>query len=268
MRTLELLRLLVRRHAGFVLACAALLGVFQVLLAAAISAANVGGAIQLLLQSMPPLVRAALENAFFGGLSTRGLLAFGWSHPISLAAGGAVAIGLGARAVAGEAESGALELLMAQPLRRGAYLATQSGFALVALALVAAAGGAGSALGQRLFGVAGAPAAAMLRLTAVYAALQAAWFAVALALSAGARDGGRVAALAFQLALASYIVEVIGRFWSVAAPAQRWSLYHWFAAQDILVAGAPVARPLLVLAAVTVAGLALAAWRFARRDLP
>jgi ABC-2 type transport system permease protein len=268
MSAASLLRLLARRHGAFVLACGALLALFQVLIGAAIGAVDVEGALGAVLRSLPLLVRDVLAEQMFGGLTERGLQAFGWSHPIAQALGAAVAVRLGARAVAGECENGMMETLLAAPLSRGGYLAAQVGFALSALALVAAAGVAGSALAQAAFGLVPVGAATFARLGADYAALQADWFALTLALSAGAREGGRAASAGFLLALVSYLVSVVGRLWDPMAPLLPWSLFTRFEPRRLLLDQAVPVRDEAVLLAVLAAGVAWAAWRFRRRDLP
>ena len=264
----NLLRSLAARHAAFVAVSGLLLAAFQYLICAAVASVDVSGAIAKLLDSLPPMLQTMVSATLFGGLSEHGLLAFGWNHPIAQAIGAAVAIVLAARAVAGEAETGAIELLLSQPLSRGRYFAAQAGFALAALALLTLAGLGGTLLGQRVFHVTPFAGIALARLGVDYLLLQCAWFGITLLLSAFGREGGRVASAGFLVALASYIVQVIGQLWERAAFLAPYTLQHYLRPQEILVKGAGVAEPAAVLLAVTLVS-ALAAWlRFRRRDLP
>ena len=264
----NLLRSLVTRHAAFVALSSLFLAVFQYLICAAVASVDVSGALGKLLESLPPMLQSMLSATLFGGLSVHGLLAFGWNHPIAQALGAAVAIVLAARAVAGEAETGAIELLLSQPLSRGRYFAAQAGFALAALALLSLVGLGGTLLGQRVFHVEPFAAAALARLGWNYLLLQCAWFGIALLFSAFGREGGRVASAAFLVALASFIVQVIGQLWERAAFLGPYALPHYFQPQDILVKGAGIAKPVAVLLGVTLVTTAAAWWRFRRRDLP
>jgi ABC-2 type transport system permease protein len=265
---LTLLRLLTVRRAQFLALCGFFLGGFQYLICAAVGSADVGGALQTLVQSLPPFVQDLVASQFLGGLSERGLLAFGWNHPISHALGTAAAIVLGSRAVAGESESGALELLASQPLSRGRYLRTQVVFAFVALALVSLVGIAGTTAGMRVQHLEPFGGSQLLRLGSNFYLLLCAWYAISLVLSVIGREGGRVAGIAFLVALLSYIGQAIGRMWKAAAFVLPWSLHDYFAPQTLLLGTASVVRPLVTLFAVTVAGVSLAAWRYQRRDLP
>lgn len=263
-----LLHLLALRHAPFVAACALLLAAFEYLICTAVFAANVSGALQAIIDSLPPLMQNLVATQFLGGLSERGLLAFGWNHPIAHALGTAPAIVLGARAVAGECEMGTLELLLAQPFSRGRYLATQACFALLALALLALVGVAGTLVGLRVQQQSPFAVPRLLGVGGNFVLLLWAWYAVTLALSAGMREGGRAAGIAFLLALLSYTGQVIGRVWPAASFLLPWTLHDYYSPPALLLGAASLARPALVLGAVTAGGLGLGAWRFRRRDVP
>lgn len=264
----NLLRLLAVRHAAFLATSAVLLGLFQYLICAAVASVDVSGALQVVMQSVPPLLRGLVETQVFGGLTPRGLLAFGWNHPVAHALGTAPAIVLAARAVAGEAERGTIELELAQPLRRATYLAVQVGFAACALALVTLTGIAGTLIGQRVFGLPGFRPGVVAALGLDYLLLQFTWFGITLLISAWGREGGRVAAIGFLVALVSYFAQVIGQLWERASFVLPFTLHDYFSPRDLIVEGASVVRPALVLLAVSVACVCAAWWRFATRDLP
>jgi ABC-2 type transport system permease protein len=266
--TLNLLRLLGWRHAGYMVGSALLHGLFQYLICAAVASADVGGALQALMSSLPPILRSLVSSQLFGGLTPQGLMAFGWNHPIAHALGTAVAIILGSRAIAGESETGAMELLLSQPISRPRYLAACVGFALGALALVSVGGIVGTVAGQRGFGLEGFEVPALAKLGANFFLLQCSWFGITLMLSAFGREGGRVASGSFLIALLSYLAQVIGRLWERAAFVLPYTLHDYFSPQAILVQGEGIARPAVVLAAVVVGTVGIACWRFQQRDLP
>lgn len=263
-----LLRLLVLRHTPFVAACALLLAAFEYLICTAVFAANVSGALQAIIESLPPMMQSLVATQFLGGLSERGLLAFGWNHPIAHALGSAPAIVLGARAVAGECEHGTLEMLLTQPLSRGRYLGTQACFAFLALALLALLGVAGTLAGLRVQQQVILTTQQLLRVGVNFVLLLWAWYAVTLAVSAGMREGGRAAGAAFLVALLSYTGHVIGQVWPAASFLPPWTLHGYYSPPALLVGAGSLARPALVLGAVTVAGVGLAGWRLQRRDVP
>ncbi len=264
----NLFRLLVTRHATFVAATAVLLALFQCLICAAVASVDVAGALTTLMQSVPPLFQSFAASQLFGGFSRSGLLAFGWLHPIAQALGAALAITLGAQAVAGAVQNGTIELTLGQPLSRRAYLSAHVIFGLLSLVAVTLAGIAGTVIGQRAWGLEPIAAGRLLRFAIDYFLFQAAWFAIALFLSALGREAGRVGLLTFLLAIVSYLVHVIGSMWGAWKPLVPWTLHAYFRPQEILVQGAGVAKPAAVLLIVTVVCLAGAWLRFLRRDLP
>jgi beta-exotoxin I transport system permease protein len=259
---------LLRRQGPFLAVNAFLLGLFQFLICTAVSATDIGTALETLFQSLPPLMQAAIGTQFPGGLSAPGLLAFGWNHPVAHALGLAVAIVLATRAVAGEIETGSLEFLLSQPMSRAEYLGTHVAFGLLALALLSLAGMAGTRLGQAVFHMEPFPPGRLLALMLNYFVLQAAWFGVTLAFSAFGREGGRVTRLGFLVAVGSYFVQAIGQLWSDAGILLPWTLHHYFSPQGILIRGTSALRPVATLLAVTVASVGTATWRFLERDLP
>jgi ABC-type transport system involved in multi-copper enzyme maturation permease subunit len=263
----SLLRYLTRRSWRFVLVSAGILGAFEYLVCAIVTTVDLSGAIQEVLKSAPPFFSAMLGEQF-AGLTLRGILAFGWNHPVAHAAGAAVAIVLGARAFAGEVEQGAIELLMTQPVSRASYYSANLLFGIVSLWLLTLVGVGAMFLGQRVFDVATFTAPELLTLGFNFWLLQLAWYTLTLAFSAFAREGGRVASIAFFVALLSYLVRAIGTVWDPAAVALPYSLYSYYSPQEILVEQTLKASSLVVLAIVAVAGAVVAAWQFARRDLP
>ena len=89
---INLLLYLAWRERWFILFSLLLLGSFEFLLCALVSSANVSGALEELLRSLPPAIKVLLENQAYDGLSNRGILAFGWNHPVAQALGTALAI--------------------------------------------------------------------------------------------------------------------------------------------------------------------------------
>jgi ABC-type transport system involved in multi-copper enzyme maturation permease subunit len=264
----NLLRLLLARHGAYVLVSGLLLGGFQWLLCAVVASTDVSGALDLLVQSLPPMMQSVVAEQLLGGFSKTGLMAFGWGHPIAQALGAALAIVLATQAVAGESEAGTIELTLGQPFARGRYLAAHVVFALAALAAVTLAGLAGTVAGARFYGLEPFRLAALARLGLDFVALQAALLGLTLMFSAFGREGGRVALLGFLVALVSYLVHVIGTMWDAWKPLVPWTLHAYYVPKDILVDGAGVARPVATLLAVALGGVLVAWARLRRRDLP
>jgi ABC-type transport system involved in multi-copper enzyme maturation permease subunit len=265
---LNLLRRLTARHALFLAVSIILLGGFEYLICALVSTVDISGAAGQIIKSLPPSLRSMLGEEFLGGLTTRGILAFGWNHPIALALGAAIAIVLATRGIAGEIENGAMELMLSQPLSRMNYFAAHVGFALLALATLSLSGWLGTAIGQHVFDLNAFAPGNLFRLVVNFFLLQSAWLGITLLLSVFGRERGRVAGAAFFLALISYLVQVIGRLWPAAAFLLPFSLYTYYSPPALLVESRPVGKSLVILFSAIAVSLGSAAWRFQRRDIP
>jgi len=263
----SLLRLLVARNRVPLTLSAVLFCGFEVLICAVVTTLDVQSVLQNVMKSTPPFF-SSLIGEQFGGLTLRGLLAFGWNHPVILALGSATAIILGSRAVAGEIDQGAIEILLTQPLSRMRFYAAHFLFGATALALLTLAGIAGTLIGQRVYDIDPFSARDLALLGALYWLLNLAWFAVSLAVSSRGREGGTAAMTVFFLALASFLVNAIGsilKSWEVALP---YSLYTWYSPRQILVDPVPQTTSIAVLASVAIVAAITGALLFQRRDLP
>jgi ABC-type transport system involved in multi-copper enzyme maturation permease subunit len=264
---LNIARRQLERHWMFLAVAMVVLAGFELFLCAMVASVDVEAAFEQIAQFAPPIFRAMLEQNFGGG-SPAAVLSFGWNHPVAHALLTAVAITLPARAIAGEVENGAIELVMAQPVSRARYFAAHVLTGLGALAAMLAAGLAGTILGQHVFSLEpfGAARLAALFLNALL--LQLAIYAVTLLASAFGREAGRVAIVGVLFAVLSYLVSAVATLWSKAAFAKPYSLHGYFDPREILVQGHLAPGSVAILAAVTVVAMAAAFVGFARRDLP
>ena len=264
---INIVRRQLERNWPFLLAVMLVLGGFEFLLCAMVATVNVEEMFTQMSNMMPPLFRAMIEQNMPGGRPA-GVLAFGWNHPVAHALLTAVAIAPPVQAIAGEVESGAIELVLAQPISRARYLAAHLAFGTGALAAVLGAGVAGTALGQAVYSLDafGWPRLAELFVNGLL--LQLAIYGVTLAISAFGREGGRVALAGVLVAVVSFLVNAVATLWSKAEFARPWSLHHYFDPREVLVNGHLAAASIVTLGAIAIAGIAVASLRFERRDLP
>jgi ABC-type transport system involved in multi-copper enzyme maturation permease subunit len=264
---LNLVRRELARNGIFLAAAMIVLGAFEYLICAIVASVDIEKAFAQITQFAPPLFRAMIEQNIPAG-SPAAVLSFGWNHPIVHALLTAVAIALPARAIAGEVESGAIELVLAQPVSRGEYFGAHLLVALVALSLVLGAGLLGTVVGQRVYALDAFGATSLAKLFANALLLQLAIYALTLLASAYGREAGRVALVGVLVAVLSYLVNAVAMLWSKAQFAKPYSLHGYFDPREILVQGNLAMSSVLVLGAVAAFALAAAFAQFARRDLP
>lgn len=176
-----------------------------------------------------------------------------------------VAIGAGARAIAGEEESRTLDLLLSTPARRAEVLGSKA-VALAGLLL---------ALGVVVFVavlVVGPPFdltvdAGPLAAASLMLALLAIAFG-SIALAVGAATGHRAAAIAVttSVAVLMYILNVLGGTVAALEPVRPLSLFRWYMAPPLLSGGLEPANA-MVLVGVSAVAYAVAHVTFGRRDL-
>jgi ABC-2 type transport system permease protein len=263
---LNVIRRQLERNAVFLAIAGVMLGAFEFVLCAVVASMDVQGAFTQMTQFAPPMFRTMIEETLMGG-SPKGVLAFGWNHPVAHALLTAVAIALPARAIAGEVESGVIELVLAQPLSRSQYFAAQLLFGLAALSAVLACGVLGTVFGQAVFAL--EPFG--WRLAPLFAAmllLQLAIYGVTLLASSMGREAGRVALVGVFVAVLSFLVNAVATLWSKAEFAKPFSLHGYFDPREILLKDHVPATALVVLGGIAVLTLVAAFHRFLRRDLP
>jgi ABC-2 type transport system permease protein len=264
----NIVRLLIRRYASFAVMTTLLFAGFEFIIPAVIATLDVSAILGDVLARLPPVLAAGLGQQMFGGLGTAGLIGFGWNHPVAHAAGTALAVVLGARAVAGEIETGTLELVLAQPITRGGWLAANVMVAGMALASFCLLGVFGTALGARVFEIEPISFAALLQVGVNLFLLLSALFTASLLASTFHRESGPALAIGFLLAVGSFLVNAIAALWPAAAFLEPYALHSYYMPREVLTSGSLQPTAIGVLCGCVVITLGAAVWRFSRRDVP
>ncbi len=175
------------------------------------------------------------------------------------------AIGVGARAIAGEEERGTLELLLANPVSRRRVVLEKLVALVVELVLLGLVlwlalviGGPIVDLGISAWNAGAATIAAVL--------LALLFGCVALLVGAASGHRSRAIGVASALVVLSYFVNALAPLWGSLEPFQKISPYYWYAAGDPLRSGLDY-RHLGVLLVVTAVVAAIAPFAFDRRDV-
>jgi ABC-2 type transport system ATP-binding protein len=212
-------------------------------------------------QSLGP---GALMLASFGGMVT-----FGYFHPVVVLA----VLQLGVYAAtepAGEVEWGLFDLELARPVRRRTIVTRSLLVAAGATAVAVSAMMAGTWLGLSTLAPAGSPWPVPGRVVSLGAhVLLLSWVFSAAGLLAAAiarRRGSAFGAVA-GLTVVLYLLNFLADAWPRLARLRPWTPFHYFPGFGVANGTAPVARDLATLAGIAIALVALAYWRFDRRDV-
>lgn len=175
------------------------------------------------------------------------------------------AIGRASDVIGGEEERGQLELVLAAPVRRAPLLLQKSagvavGVILLCLVLFAVLAAADLAFAM------GIGTRNLLAATTQLALLSLAGGALALAMGGWRGRRGLAIGVASGIMVTSFLLDVLSKLATWAEGAKWASLFHYYSAGEPLRDGFDLAG-LTVLAIITAALVALAAWRFERRDV-
>ena len=209
-----------------------------------------------------------LMNFGSGSLFTLpGALTLGLQHPLAIAFVGIFAVGSTVSSVAGERESGTLEVLLSRPIsRRTLYVTLAAAVAtLIAIVLVALLGG--QLIGVVIQGVTDELDLGLMPLVFINGLMLWAAFA-AFGLAASVSFDRHAPALGLTMAylLVNYFLEILGSLWRDVSWSQQYSLFHHFNPGKILTGdGDPL--DFLILAVAIVIPVVYALIVFPRRDL-
>jgi ABC-2 type transport system permease protein len=240
----------------------ALIGVAAMYAAFYPSVRNSAAALNRYLQNLPEAVRSVIGGDY---TSPAGYLRSETFSSLGLILLLVWAIGAGGRAIAGEEESGTLDLLMSVPVTRRRVLLDKFASILVVAACLSVA----LFLTLELLGP---PFELVVPAAHLAAACFMLWLLAssfaAIALAAGSATGRRAwaDAVAGGLAVATYVLNAIAPSVNALKVLRPLSPFRWYLEPDPLVHGVNLAG-VGVLVGITVAGVGAALLMFERRDL-
>jgi len=216
-----------------------------------------------------PFFSQLLQN--FGGgdvLSLTGSMSMAFTHPFTLLLMGIIAIAFPALAIAGEREKGTLEVTLSRPVSRRGLLATLfvAGlffiFALVGVLVITT--------GITAFAVGFGDELEVVNLAWLWLGgglLFVAFMALAFEASVESDRSGPALGIPAIFVLLNYLAFAIGSIWPDVKVLGDWSMFNLLKARQILEGGVQVVD-YAILVLFTLVFLAIALYRFPRRDLP
>jgi ABC-2 type transport system permease protein len=217
-------------------------------------------------QMLPAPILDMLGSELTANFSARGWIGFGYAHPFPMLMMGTWAVRLSASALAGEIGTGTMDLLACHPIPRGQLIRAALIALLAGLALIAASGWTGTAVGLATRPVLGFGPSGYLPVALGLWLLFAAFAAAGLLISALGRQGGAAIAVTSGLIAVSFAVNFIARAWRPIEWTRRFSLFMYYEPERLYRSGV-LATHSLVMLAVAVVLTALVFPVFARRDL-
>ena len=261
-------RSLARGRAVF-LPVAVILTAFQVMLVVIASTLQTARSFTLLSAMMPMGVQQAFGPSVFMLASFAGLTTFGYFHPVVVLALTLLGV-YAATEPAGEVEWGLFDLELSRPVPRRGVVTRSLIVSLGVTALIGCAMMGGTFAGLAALAPAG-PAwprfPRVLDLAAHLVALSWVFASAGLTASALARRRGTAFGGVAVIVVCLYLLNFIADAWPKASALGPYLPFHYFPGFEVATGTASTARDLGVLVAVATVLVAVAYWRFDRRDL-
>jgi ABC-2 type transport system permease protein len=218
------------------------------------------------LHAAPPQFLALLNQDLVAIASPAGIVGLGYTHPFALVMMAVWAVRVPSAALAGEIGRGTMDLVAARPVVRGAHVVAAALALLAGLTVLALAAWLGTFVGLVGRPLEGVTAWRFLPVAAGMWLLFASAGAVAIFVSALAREAGTAIAWSSGLVAGSYVLDYAARVWPRIASLRPLSLFRYYEPQQAMIAGL-ASYDVEILAAVAAAALLLAFAVFSSRDL-
>ena len=218
------------------------------------------------LRAAPPQFLALLNQDILATVSPRGIIGIGYTHPFVLIMMAVWAVRVPSAALAGEIGRGTMDLVAARPVARSAQVGAALLALLAGLTVLAGAAWLGTFAGLVGRPLDGVTAWHYLPVAGAMWLLFASAGAVAILVSALAREAGTAIAWTSGLMAGSYVLDYAARVWPRIASLHPLSLFRYYEPQRVLNAGLARAD-VIVFAAVAAVALSLALAVFSSRDL-
>jgi ABC-2 type transport system permease protein len=263
------IRLVWRNQRVFSLFSMAFISLFQFLILYLVTTFDTAAILSAILDQLPPMMKAFLQDSFFSMLNFDGAAAFGLNHPIVLTLLVITAINIPSHHISREMESGTLELLLAHPIKRKSLLFSLwvSG-SLIIMGIVATAL-MGSCASIVIFH--DLTASIFIHLIEICLNL---WllitliFTYTLLIAVHGRTGFKAGNTSAAITFFFYLLFFLAQLWGVIAFTNYFNIFNYYQPQKMIMGQGDFVRDASVLLSLTLICLCISLRQFDRRDLP
>jgi ABC-2 type transport system permease protein len=263
------IRLVWRNNRAFALFSAAFITLFQFLILYLVTTFDTAAILSAILEQMPPMMRAFLNDSFFSMLNYDGAAAFGLNHPLVLTLLVIMAINIPSHHISRELETGTLELLLAHPFRRSSLILSLWVAGCLILFMIVASALIGSFTSIIIFH--------HLTPEIIKGLLQIGFnlwlfilliFTFTMLFAVFARQGTKAGNLSAVITFVFYLMYFIAQLWDKLAFTRPINIFSYYEPQSLMFGKGNFLLDISVLGGMVLLCLGISLRRFERRDVP
>jgi ABC-type transport system involved in multi-copper enzyme maturation permease subunit len=245
-----------KSHRSFLLFSMIIIPLLQFLILRLVTAIDHSSIIMYLIEQLPENVQAKFGN-FTSMLTVEGAAAFGLNHPLVLVILSIGAITIPSRHIAGEAETGTLELVLSFPVKRIKLLMNLWTSAAVFLFLIIFCALCSSLLSINIFKI-----GCNLWLLFVFI------MSLTMVLSSFEKEGNKVGIRVAGIALVFYLLHYLSSLWNAIQFTKPFNIFTYYQPEDLMTGQRSFLLHFMVLSSLILLCLLVSIYQFNRRDIP
>lgn len=258
-----------KSHRSFLLFSMIIISLFQFLILKLVTTIDYSSIIITLLEQLPEFVRTMFGEDFISMLTVEGAAAFGLNHPLVLVILSIGAITLPSRHIAGEAETGTLELVLSFPVRRIKLLLNLYVSAVVFLFLIIFCALCSSVLSISIFHqLTFVLFVKMLEIGCNLWLLFVFIMSLTMVLSSFEKEGDKVGIRAAGISLVFYLLHYLSSWWDAIQFTKPFNIFTYYQPEDLMTGQRSFWLHFMVLSCLILLCLLASIYQFNRRDIP
>jgi len=263
------LRLVWRNNRGFAIFSMVFITLFQFLILYLVTTFDTMAIMSAILDQLPPIMKAFLQDSFFSMLTYDGAAAFGFNHPIVLTLLVITAINIPAHHITRETETGTLELLLAHPFSRRSLIISLWTSGCLVLLLIIVSALIGSFTSILLFHhLTGGIIINLLQIGFNLWLFILSIFSITMLIAVYARQGIRAGNLSAVFTFVFYLLYFIAQLWDALAFTRPFNIFSYYEPQGLMFGKGNFLVDIIVLGSLVLLCFGLSLRRFNRRDVP
>jgi ABC-2 type transport system permease protein len=258
-----------KSHRSFLLFSIIIIALFQFLILKLVTTIDYSAIIISLLEQLPAFVRTMFGEDFISMLTVEGAAAFGLNHPLVLVILSIGAIAIPSRHIAGEAETGTLELILSFPVRRTKLLLDLYISAVVFLFLIIFCALCASVISISIFHqLKFVLLVKMLKIGCNLWLLFGFIMSLAMGLSSFGKEENKVSIRVAGIVLVFYLVHYLSALWEAIEFTKPFNIFTYYQPEDLMTGQRSFLLHTMVLSSLILLCLLVSIVQFNRRDIP